>query len=65
MYKVNLVGHTVNKSGTYVCVPCGYKKYLEKGQKFPSCTKCMGKKWFEKGLEIWEGVSDTLKIHEN
>ena len=52
------VGCTVEKDDFYVCVPCGYRKYLKQGTKFPDCLKCMGKRWFKKGLESWE-------LHEN
>ena len=52
------VGDRVKKDGWYVCVPCGYKKYLVKGARFPKCLRCMGKshEWV-KGLEVWEKIS--------
>ena len=52
------VGSIVKETGHYICVPCGYKRYLEKGQKFPDCLKCMGKRLFKKGLETWEKVKN-------
>lgn len=49
------VGSAVEESGCYICVPCGYKKYLSKGSRFPRCLKCMGKREeFIRGLELWE-----------
>jgi len=50
------VGDLVKENGCYICVPCGYKKYLTIGMNFPDCLKCMGKRWFKKGLETWEKV---------
>ena len=38
------VGDIVEKTDFYICVPCGYKKYLQKGEK----------KMLTQGLELWE-----------
>ena len=52
------VGEKIEENGYYVCVPCGYKKFLKVGMSFPSCIKCLGektiKKMFKRGLELWE-----------
>tara|TARA_B100001971_G_C18168763_1_gene525817 strand:- start:563 stop:769 length:207 start_codon:yes stop_codon:yes gene_type:complete len=50
------VGKSVEQDGYYVCVPCGYKKYLKVGDTFPNCIKCMKKEreLFKRGLELWE-----------
>ena len=49
-------GSVVKEAGFYICVPCGYRKYLKKGEHFPSCIKCLGsdRKNFRDGLELWE-----------
>ena len=50
-------GTIVEESGNYICVPCGHKIYLEKGDKFPSCVECIKKQDImnqERGL--WEKV---------
>ena len=60
------VGMTVGESGTYVCVPCGYRKYLKKGDKFPACISCMkmkkgsgdGERFF-KVMEQWELLGNS------
>lgn len=54
------VGMKVEEGGYYVCVPCGYKKFLKAGMRFPSCLQCMGaekRKGMFKKLELWERVS--------
>ncbi len=39
------VKSVVPKSGTYVCVPCGYRQEFKKGDCFPLCFACLeGKK---------------------
>ncbi len=51
------VGDTVDEEGCYMCVPCGSKKYLHAGERFPSCLHCMRereKKMFKRGQELWE-----------
>jgi len=35
-------GSIVRISGYYVCVPCGYKKFLRKDNLFPKCSSCGG-----------------------
>jgi len=37
---VFFVGSIVRTSGYYVCVPCGYKKFLKKDGVFPKCSSC-------------------------
>lgn len=49
----------VPQNGTYICVPCGYKKEFKKDDCFPSCFACLeGKKYngdhYMKGLGLWE-----------
>ena len=51
------VGDVVDEDGCYVCVPCGGKKYLRTGERFPSCLHCMrvkDRKMFKRGQELWE-----------
>ena len=52
-------GMKVAEEGWYVCVPCGYKKFLRKRMHFPRCIKCFGqaKKEFAQGLELLEKVT--------
>ena len=38
LYKL---GEKVKIRGLYVCVPCGYKRRLKRGNVFPSCIGCM------------------------
>lgn len=53
------VGSIVPGDGFYACVPCGNRKYLKAGVRFPSCLMCLGKerRFFRKGLELWERIS--------
>lgn len=51
------VGDIVEEDGFYVCVPCGYKKYLLKGTRFPTCLECFKNKRIKDGLELWEKIS--------
>jgi len=56
------VGDEVEKTSLYISVPCGCKKYLKKGMRFPNCLYCIDKKekkMFAQGLELWE------KAHQN
>jgi hypothetical protein len=55
------VGETVQKAGTYVCVPCGYKKEYIVGERFARCLSCMRGKQYEgdsffHDLELWEPI---------
>ena len=52
-------GSRVEEDGFYVCVPCGYKKYLKKGEQFPRCMKCLKEeeREFLTGMELWEKVT--------
>lgn len=54
------MGSIVPEDGLYICVPCGYKKYLKAGRRFKSCLKCFGKNWrlFKRGLELWEKIKN-------
>ena len=51
-------GSLVKMEGWYVCVPCGYKKYLKIGEYFPRCMKCLKEeeREFFTGMELWEKV---------
>jgi len=51
-------GEKIEKSGWYICVPCGYKKRLKEGEKFPSCLSCLDghEDEFQKGFELWEEI---------
>jgi len=56
------IGCVVPCSGFYVCVPCGYKKYFERGGKFTRCFGCLENKKNEgdhyfKDLGLWELVN--------
>ena len=57
-------GMKVTEEGWYVCVPCGYKKFLKKGVNFPRCINCFGqeKKEFAQGLELWEKVAPIHSV---
>jgi len=35
------VGDLVPEEDTYVCVPCGYKKRLARGDTFAECVSCL------------------------
>ena len=35
------VGDLVGVSGRYLCVPCGYEQYFEKGEYFTVCEACL------------------------
>lgn len=58
------IGEEVYVEGMYICVPCGYKRRYNRGEKFIRCFKCLkgeldeGKP-FIKDLGLWEylGVS--------
>ena len=54
------VGEEVAENGHYVCVPCGYKRYMKKGFRFPKCINCIehAEKKFAKDLELWEKIGD-------
>lgn len=52
------VGNTVGESGFYVCTPCGYRRYLARGTRFPSCLQCFPSgQWYQRGLERWERIT--------
>lgn len=53
------VGTAVEENGWYICVPCGYKRYLREGDRFPNCMKCFGREEnnYKRGLERWERVN--------
>jgi len=50
------VDSVVEEDGWYICVPCGYKRYLKSGMHFPRCVKCLGKekRSFLGRVELWE-----------
>jgi len=52
-------GSIVEVSGMYICVPCGMKMQLDKGEIFPQCSECMKSKKYEgdnyfQELGLWE-----------
>ena len=55
------VGSIVPEDGWYACVPCGSRKCLKAGARFPSCLMCLGRerKFFRKGLELWERIRNA------
>ena len=58
------VGDAVKLAGTYVCVPCGYKKFFKEGQVFPRCFACMKKSKYNDDdffhdLELWELIKES------
>lgn len=61
------VGSMVPEDGWYACVPCGSRKYLKAGARFPGCLTCLGKerRFFRKGLELWERVSRGWRSRGN
>lgn len=53
----------VPQNGTYICVPCGYKKEFKIGECFPLCFSCLENKKYKsdhymKGLGLWELLED-------
>ncbi|MFA6524850.1 MAG: hypothetical protein WCT33_01110 [Patescibacteria group bacterium] len=39
--KYYYAGDKAPETGEYLCMPCGYKSKLEKGEKFPECVSCL------------------------
>jgi len=39
--RVYKTGKKVVQEGTYVCIPCGYRRYLCIGDIFPKCDRCI------------------------
>lgn len=35
------IGEEVPEDGIYICVPCGYKLKLNRGDKYPECISCL------------------------
>lgn len=35
------IGQRVEKSGMYLCVPCGYAQHFEAGGNFTTCEACL------------------------
>lgn len=57
------VGSIVKTSGYYVCVPCGYKKFLKRDTLFPKCFPCgNGKKYWKADIQdhFLKGIVNTL-----
>jgi len=54
------ISDLVEKSGMYVCVPCGYMQYFEAGSQFTVCVACLagtpdGPAGFQSPLsEFWQ-----------
>ncbi|MBI2052764.1 MAG: hypothetical protein HYT34_00785 [Candidatus Ryanbacteria bacterium] len=38
--RLSKIGDLVARSGMYVCVPCGYVQYFERGTFFTTCIAC-------------------------
>lgn len=58
-------GDMVVDEGTYVCVPCGFRKHFKQGDHFSECTSCMagspkGHDDYVEGLELWERANDAV-----
>lgn len=54
-------GEAVPASGTYVCVPCGYRQHHKSGDTFGECTSCLagteeGDKEYIEGTSLWEKI---------
>ncbi|MBI5405110.1 MAG: hypothetical protein HY976_02690 [Candidatus Kerfeldbacteria bacterium] len=52
-------GDRVEEPGTYVCVPCGFKRDYKSGDQFAECMSCLsgtphGDDEYAEGLEMWE-----------
>ena len=59
-------GDQVREEGTYVCVPCGFKKHFRPGDNFTECLSCLagtkdGHEDYVEGLELWEKVKPEEK----
>ncbi len=56
-------GDTVPADGEYVCVPCGFKRHYQAGEKFGECLSCLSgtpqgqHEDYVEGMEMWEPVS--------
>lgn len=58
-------GDMVVDEGTYVCVPCGYRRHFKKGDQFTECLSCFsgskaGHDDYVEGLELWEKSNDVV-----
>jgi len=56
-------GDAVEHDGTYICVPCGYRRHFKPGDTFTECLSCLagtkdGHEDFIEGLELWEKAKD-------
>ncbi len=54
-------GEVVQEDGSYICVPCGYRKAYQKGEHFTECISCLsgttdGHEDYAEGLEMWEKI---------
>ena len=61
------VGDIAPEEGKYVCVPCGYRRKLEKGEKFGECLSCFKDEgWHMPSEEQDEedALVDNTKIEE-
>jgi len=63
------IGWMVQKSGIYICVPCGYKRAFKVGDILPECFGCMkGKKYdgddYFSGLGLWELLLEEEKTYK-
>ncbi|MFH0828851.1 MAG: hypothetical protein V1907_01585 [Candidatus Kerfeldbacteria bacterium] len=57
-------GEVVEEEGSYICVPCGYRHHLKKGDYFTECLSCMagtkgGHDDYIEGLELWEKIDEA------
>lgn len=39
--KLYAIRDIIPASGSYLCIPCGYVQYFEKGEKFTECLACL------------------------
>jgi len=59
MYKI---GDRVEGDGMYLCIPCGFTQYFEKGSNFTTCDACLagtetGPEGFrEEASEFWQFI---------
>jgi len=60
-------GDVVEREGTYVCVPCGYRRHFRHGDRFTECMSCLagtkdGHEDYIEGLELWEKAKDEAPL---
>jgi len=49
-------GSPVRADGTYICVPCGYKRTFKAGDTFTKCEACLKKGLYNEGADYISGL---------